>query len=965
MHAGALLCLRACETIKADQETILMIYKDVVNVLPPNFEEIKKRPKRPIILKLGQKITDRKFRKINYDDPEYYGLAAFVSDQEAEIAMTMKLRAEYPFEEMVKKTKKLGLSEKELEETLYHMGYTGLIEWHYKDLPDGTRQKLYVLPRFIMGSAEFSNMRRDQIEAHPEIARFFERMTFDPLNGLTPMIPPGGAGIGMHVIPVEKAIEHESRSIDIEHISYWLDKYEGHIAASPCSCTMCEELLGIGGARDAEEWCLAVGSMADYCVDTKKGHYITKERALEILRRAELNGYVHQITNNDGPEKIIAICNCDPKVCHALRTSQLFNTPNLSRSSFVAHVDKQKCVACGQCVEYCPAGAVRLGQKLCKKDKTEVEYPRMEDPFVTKWGRDKWTEDYNNANRVNCYPTGTAPCKTACPAHIAVQGYLKLAAQGKYEEALALIKKHNPFPAVCGRVCNKRCEDACTRGMIDRAVSIDAVKKFLAERDLDPKTRYIPEKEIPAAWDDFEFNQKIAIIGAGPAGLSAAYYLAIKGYKPTVFEKNPEPGGMLRYGIPSYKLERNVIEAEIEVIKELGVEIKCGVEVGKDVTIDELKKQGYCAFYIAIGCQGGRLPGVPNEQAEGTSIAVDFLKETSEDQKQKISGDVIVVGGGNVAIDCARVATRFGAKSVSMYCLETRDTMPASKLEQAEAEEEGVKIVPSWGPKEVKVDAKGRVKGIVFKRCTRTIDPETGKFSPLYNEEETIEVPADRIIFAIGQSIVWGDLLKGTGVTLAKNGAPIAEKYTYRTEDPQIVVGGDVFTGPRFVIDAIAAGKMAADALHRIAHPGTDRSEGMNKMEFICLDKDDITIPQYDNSPRQEEAWDESIDRLKSFRDARKTLTEEQVKIETARCLSCGASIVDPNKCIGCGICTTKCAFDAIHLSRDIPEASVLVPCEDTLKKVLPYTIKRVFAIRKHNRQLKKEAKAKAKAEAK
>ncbi len=938
-----------------------MKFKDVVHVDPPNFDEIKKRPHRPVILKLGQKITDRKFRKINYEDPEYYGLAAFVSDKEAEIALTMELRQEYPFEVMVKKTKKLGLTEKELEDTLFHMGFTGLIEWHYTNNPDGTRTRLYVLPRFVMGSAEFSNMRRDQIEEHPEIARFFERMTFDPLNGLTEMIPPGGAGVGMHVIPVEKAIEHSSTSIDIEHISYWLDKYDGHIAASPCSCTMCEEVLGVGGARDAEDWCIAVGDMADYCVETQKAHYISKEEALLIFKKAEEHGYVHQITNNDGANKIIAICNCDPKVCHALRTSQLFNTPNLSRSSFVAHVEKQKCVACGQCVEYCPAGAVRLGQKLCKKDGSEVEYPRMDDPANTKWGRHKWTEDYNDANRVNCYPTGTAPCKTACPAHIAVQGYLKLAAQGRYEEALALIKRNNPFPAVCGRVCNRRCEDACTRGRIDKAVSIDAVKKFLAERDLDPKTRFIPKKEVPAASDTFEFPQKIAIIGAGPAGLSAAYYLAIKGYRPTVFEKNPLPGGMLRYGIPSYKLEKDVIDAEIEVMKELGVEIKCGVEVGKDITIEQLKKQGYCAFYLAIGCQGGRRPGVANDTAEGTTIAVDFLRDAAEGKGKKLKGDVVVVGGGNVAIDCARVAKRIGASKVSMYCLETRDTMPASKLEQQEAEEEGVTIEPSWGPKEVKVDEKGKVVGIVFKRCTRTIDPETKKFSPLYNEEETIEVPASNIIFAIGQAIVWGDLLKGTKVETAPNGAPLAAKYTYRTADPQIVVGGDVFTGPKFVIDAIAAGKMAADALHRIAHPGTDPDEGINKMEFISLDKNDIFVEQYDNSPRQEEAWDDSIDHKISFRDARKILTEEQVKIETSRCLSCGASIVDPNKCIGCGVCTTHCAFDAIHLSRDIPEASNLVPCEDTLKKVLPYMIKRKFAIIKHTRELKKQEKAKKK----
>lgn len=931
-----------------------MKFEDVTNVYPG--KEAYPEKERPLILKLGQKITDRKFRKVNYKDPEYYGLAAFVSDEEAEIALKMKLRQEYSIEEMMKLTKKLGYSQKELEDKLFHMGYTGLIEWHYHEV-DGERKKYYVLPRFVMGSAEFSNMRKEQITEKPQIARFFERMTFDPLNGLTPMIPPGGAGIGMHVIPVEKAIEHETSSIDLEHITHWLDKYEGHIAASACSCTMCEEVLGQGSGRDAEDWCIAVGDMADYCVDTQKAHYITKEKALEIFQKAEKNGYVHQISNNDGPNKIIGICNCDPKVCHALRTSQLFNTPNLSRSAYVAHVEKAKCVACGQCVEYCPSGAVKLGQKLCLKDRSEVQYPKIEDPANTKWDRSKWSEAYNDTNRINCYPSGTAPCKTACPAHIAIQGYLKLAAQGRYEDALALIKKNNPFPAVCGRICNKRCEEACTRGTIDQAIAIDAVKKFLAERDLDPKTRFIPEKEIPSAVDGFEFKEKIAIIGAGPAGLSAAYFLALKGYRPTVFEKSPLPGGMLRYGIPSYKLEKTIIDAEIEVMKELGVEIRCGVEVGKDITIDELKKQGYCAFYLAIGCQGGRRPGVLNENAEGCEIAVDFLRDATDHQDQKIDGDVVVVGGGNVAIDCARVSSRFNPSKVSIVCLETREEMPASKLEQQEAEEEGVNILCSYGPKEIKVDEKGHVSSIVFKKCTQTKDPETGRFAPLYNEEETIELPASRVIFAIGQSIVWGDLLKGTSVETKPNGAPLAEPYTYRTKDPQIVVGGDVFTGPKFVIDAIAAGKMAADSLHRIAHPGTSKDEGINKMEFVALDKNNIYIDDYDHSARQEEGLDGSIDAKKSFRDARKTLTEEQVKIETARCLGCGASIVDTNKCIGCGICTTKCEFDAIHLTRDIPAASVMVPCEDTMKQVFPYMIKRQFAIKKHQRELKKQAK--------
>ena len=210
-------------------------------------------------------------------------------------------------------------------------------------------------------------------------------------------------------------------------------------------------------------------------------------------------------------------------------------------------------------------------------------------------------EDYRDKNRINCYDTGTAPCKTACPAHIAVQGYLKKAAQGKYRDALALIKKENPFPAVCGHVCNRRCEDACTRGTVDQAVAIDEVKKFIARQDLEAENRYIPPIVPPTTGRLFE--EKIAIIGGGPAGLSCAFYLAEKGYRPVVFEKNEKPGGMLVYGIPSFKLEKDVVDAEIEIIRQMGVEIRCGIEVGKDITLDELRAQGYQAFYLAIGCQ--------------------------------------------------------------------------------------------------------------------------------------------------------------------------------------------------------------------------------------------------------------------------------------------------------------------------------------------------------------------------
>ena len=891
---------------------------------------------RELILKLGQMVTDRIGHKVTVDDPEYWGLACVVTDEMAEVALKMKVRRPMTFEQLLKAT---GKEEKELQKLLDEMSIVGILEYNWEN---PKREKQYVLPMFVPGSAEFTNMNAKQLEEHPELGRFFENMSRLPLEKVTPMVPPGGAGIGMHVIPVEKAIEMENQSIDIEHISHWLKKYDGKYAASPCSCRMSRKTFDEGCADDPADWCIAVGDMADYVVETQKGgRYVTYDEVLEILKRAEDNGFVHQITNIDGKDKIFAICNCNVNVCYALRTSQLFNTPNMSRSAYVARVETEDCVACGRCVEYCPAGAVKLGQKLCTKN-GPVTYPKHELPDRTKWGPEKWDENYRDNNRINCYDTGTAPCKTACPAHIAVQGYLKKAAQGKYQEALALIKKENPFPAVCGHICNRRCEDACTRGTVDQAVAIDEVKKFIARQDLDAKNRYIPPI-IPPTTGRL-FTEKIAIIGGGPAGLSCAFYLVEKGYHPVVFEKNERPGGMLVYGIPSFKLEKEVVDAEIEIIRQMGVEIRCGVEVGKDITLDQLRGEGYQAFYIAIGCQGGRMAGIPGEDADGVMTAVDFLRKAAENENYPVEGRTVVVGGGNVAIDVARTAGRCGASEVSMYCLESRDIMPASAEEVAEAEEEAVSINCGWGPKEILTE-NGKVTGIVFKKCLSVFNEEK-KFAPVYDEDETITVPCERVFLSIGQSIQWGGLLDGTKVELGRGNGAVADQLTYQTAEPDIFVGGDVYTGPKFAIDAIAAGKEAAISIHRFVQPHSSLTIGRNRRQFIELDKENINLEEYDNSSRQIPGVDESIDRHRSFRDPKKVFTEEQIKIETARCLGCGASIVDENKCIGCGVCTTKCEFDAIRLHRELPECSTMRRSEDKMKAILPYAAKRGLRIK-------------------
>ena len=913
--------------------------------LRPDYADVSEPMREPIV-KLGKLITDRipiklGKQKITKDDPEYWAVARLCTDEEAELVLKVfkKIRQPKTFAEIQKIS---GVEEGKLQKMLDHMSWAGLLEWNYEN---EAHEKQYVLPMFVPGSGEFSNMNKDLIDEHPELGYFFEHMTRLPLEKVTKIVPPGGAGIGMHVIPVEHAIEMNNEAIGVEKISHWLDKYDGKYAKSPCSCRRSRKTYDEGCGDVEDGWCIAVGDMADYVVETNKGgEYITREEALDIFKRAEENGFVHQITNIDGENKIFAICNCNVNVCYALRTSLLFNTPNLSRSAYVAEVDKDKCVACGRCVEFCPAGAVKLGQKLCKKDGTEVPYHKHELPSdaTHEWSEADWDWDYRDHNRIEAYRTGTLPCNTACTAHIAIQGYLKMAAEGRYTEALALIKKNNPLPAVCGHICNRRCEDACTRGTIDEAIAIDEVKKFIAMHDLNAETRYIPKKVIPRVDGDFSAD-KVAIIGGGPAGLSCAYYLAEKGYTPTVFEKNERCGGMLVYGIPSFKLEKNVVQAEIDVMKEMGVEFKTGVEVGKDITLDELRAQGYKAFYIAIGCQGGRKIGVPGEEGEGVVSAVDFLREVNANEKYDIKGDVVVVGGGNVAIDCSRDAVRVGAGHVTQVCLETRDIMPASDNEIAEAEEDGVLIKCGWGPKEILRDEKGNVKGITFKKCLAVKD-ETGRFNPQYDENDTITIDCAHVVLAVGQSIVWGDLLNGSKVELGRGNGAVADPKTYQTAQPDIFVGGDVYTGPKFAIDAIAAGKEGAISIHRFVQPHTSLTIGRNQNDYVELNKDDILVESYDNSKRQIPAKKDS-DKM-SFRDYQEVFTEAQVKKEASRCLSCGRSVVDENHCIGCGVCTTKCEFDAIHLKRVHPECSVMRKSEDKMKYILPYALKQELRIK-------------------
>ena len=881
-------------------------YETWVNGIRPDTKFGTKFDEQPreLIQKLALHITDRKFvKEIKTSDAEYYGMAPWVTDEMAEVALTMKVHKVYKVDEILKMNKKH--TREHLVEILEELCQVGIVEYKFENDINATGEKMYALPPYIVGSGEYMGMKKSMVEKEPTAAMLFDRMAFEPLKGFTQFVPPGGSGMAMHVVPVEKAIPAQSNSVSHEHLSYWLNKYEIY-ATVPCVCRMSKEIIDEGAGEDYEDMCIAVGSMARYAVETHRGHYITYDEVMEILQRAEDQGCVHQITNLDGDQRILGICNCSPATCCAIRASQFFNCRNLSRSAYVAHVDTENCVACGKCVEVCPAGAVKLGQKLCTKD-GPIQYPKAEVPDETRWPEEKWNPNYRYDARTNCHDTGTAPCKTACPAHIAIQGYLKMANEGRYSEALALIKQDNPFPAICGRVCNRRCEDACMRGNIDAPVAIDAVKKYIAELDLKAETRYIPEIKSEKRYGRFD-DVKVAVIGAGPAGLSCAYYLALMGYYPTVFEKNKHPGGMMRYGIPEYKLGKKVINAEIEVLKELGVEIRCGVEIGKDITVEQLRKEGYKSFYVAIGAQKTAALGIPGEElALG---GVDFLHEVAEGKKPALGKKVVVVGGGNVAIDVARTAIKLGVKDVTVVYRRTEKDMKADALEVKEAREDGVKFLFEHKPVEI-VSKDGKITAF---RC------------------ECGDIGCDTVIAAIGQKIDLGGIA-AEGLALTEKGTVIAKELTYQTNVPDIFAGGDVQTGPKFVIDAIAAGREAAISMHRYMRPHSSLTLNRNRRDYIELDKSKVVLP---------------LDKIKAPErqcEAYETLTEEQVKFETSRCLGCGASIVDENRCIGCGLCTTRCHFDAIHLSRDVPECSNLVPREDTMKVMLPYMAKRAAKI--------------------
>ncbi len=868
----------------------------------------------------GLKMDSKK--GFSYDDPRYMLLEKVVDEEMAEVALCLEFRNPLTVEELAKK------ANKDLEKTrklLWDLAMAGVSTINKKDGVDKFWRETWVPGIFEMVVNNKENVRK-----YPQIAR-----AFDDYGLLRNPVGYGNIPIGkglMRVIPIESALDGTSRVASSEEISKYIENARV-ISVSDCSCRTSREENGEGCGHLKEDMCIQMDDAAEYYIRTKRAREITKEEAYEIMARAEKNGLMHQIPNTEGEGHTHAICNCCYCSCYALRAATMYNNPDMVRSNYTANVDKDKCVGCGECVDVCPTNAIKLGEKLCSsiQDQTPIH---KDVPFNSPWSLEKFNPDFR-INRKETLETGTVPCKTECPAHISIPAYVKLASLGRYKEALELIKKDNPFPAVCGRVCPALCESACTRGNLDEAVAIDDIKKFIAEQDLHDKHRFIPEIK-----HNFQ-DKSIAVIGAGPSGLSCAYYLAVEGYKVTVFEKEKTLGGMLNLGIPAFRLEKDVINAEIDVLKELGVEFKTGVEVGKDITISTLRKDGFKAFYIAIGAQGGKSLGLEHEDVINVKTGVEFLRNVALKTEPKLKGKTVVIGGGNVAIDVARTAVRYGSKETTLICLESRETMPALQDEIHEAIHENIEIKNGYGPNRLIVE-NGLVVAVEFKRCKQVID-EFKKFNPIFDEEDILTIEADHVLVAIGQSIVWKDLLKGTEVKINPNQTIIVDSFTLQSTDPDIFAGGDIVTGPKYAIDAIALGKEASISIHRFVQRGQSLVYGRKRNNYIAMDKTKVNYSGYDHVQR-ERTYTKKIKKLVgSFEDPRGTLTEEQVKKETNRCLACGITIVDEFMCIGCGACTTRCKFDAIKLVKTRDEQGV--DFSDLKKVVIKHALKRKVRI--------------------
>jgi formate dehydrogenase beta subunit len=503
-------------------------------------------------------------------------------------------------------------------------------------------------------------------------------------------------------------------------------------------------------------------------------------------------------------------------------------------------------------------------------------------------------------------PPLVAPCAAACPVQTDTRGYAEAVTRGDYETALDLLLAANPFSSVCGRICDHPCEQACRRAKIDAPVGLRALKRFVVEHTAE-------HRRARRARQPVLYPERVAIVGSGPAGLTAAHDLARAGYGVTVLERSDQPGGMLGATIPRYRLPYEVVKEDIDDILALGVELRTGVEIGRDLTLDDLRREGFSAILLATGLSESHTLAIPGIDSEGVLLAVPFLEAARLGTSPPLGEKVVVIGGGNVAFDVARTARRFGASEVTCACLESRDEMPAHEWEIAEALEEGIRIMPSWGPRAIIVE-DGRVRGIELKKCVRVFDSE-GRFAPEFDEGHVATLLADTVVLAIGQR---ADLacLEGSSVQVERPGRLRYSPATLATSEPGVFACGEVATGPGSAVQAVADGHRAARAVAHYLETGELLEQSsvspptVGELPDAVVEKVRRLAP---TAPRHAAAEA----RIAGFGEFEEGYSEAEALREAQRCLACTAgAFADAERCAGCLTCVRICPYGVATVEK-------------------------------------------------
>jgi heterodisulfide reductase subunit A2 len=612
-------------------------------------------------------------------------------------------------------------------------------------------------------------------------------------------------------------------------------------------------------------------------------------------RAAGIGGTMSQL-DKTFPTNDCAMCIMSPKLVEVSRErniqiipfSELLGLDGVAghfRARILHHprrVDPTKCTGCGLCQQYCPLElSSEYNQKLTKRKAIYIDYPQA-------------VPNTHVIDRKN------APCQLTCPVRLDVREYVGLIASGDFEASLALIREKLPFPATIGRVCTRPCEEECLRGTrLEEPIAICQLKRFVADREIGQ------DKPVPVQKPDKAFGEKVVIIGGGPAGLTAAYNLARKGYPVTVFDAQPKLGGMLRYGIPEYRLPREILDREIQAILDHGVEVELGKRIGTDVPFESLMDgMGYKAVFIGVGAWEGMKLKIPGEEAEGVVPGVEILRDINAGKKVRLKGKVAVIGGGNVAIDAARSALRLGAQEVSLYYRRTRSEMPAHHEEIQAALDEGVRMHLLVAPERV-VTSDGKVTGLQLLRMKLGEPDASGRQRPIPIEGSEFTVAADVIVPAIGQGVSLPFDPEKTGIKLTRWRTVKVDPVTGATEIPGVFAGGDAEKGPFIAIDAIAGGARAAESIHRYLR-GMDMREGRETEERIPVED---ARTGFLFKLRQRMPHRAAAERTESFQEVETGFTEEQAVEEAMRCLNC-------RKCLGCGICEDVCEAKALDYAE-------------------------------------------------